>query len=85
MCKKKNTIILVAIQLTVLSVFCLFALGSASYEQATRGAGQAITCSALGYTFIGYYSNADCPIACGNKGYNGGYCTGTDTVSCYCK
>jgi len=85
--EKRNFILMIA-QLVVLTVFCLAAIGSGTSDQFTKnvvqGTGQGLSCTAQGYTFIGYQSNADCPSACKKAGYSS-YCTGDKTVSCYCK
>lgn len=82
---KRKKITLCAVQLAIITMFTLFALGSASSEPMARGMGQGLSCSAMGYTFIGYYdSDSKCSRACSEDGYST-YCTGDNTTSCYCK
>lgn len=84
MCKK--TIFTIALQVVIIGVFVLIAAGSGSERVATvsRAAYQGGTCGSRGYTFLGYYSNSDCPDACAEAGYSN-YCTGDATTACFCK
>lgn len=79
----KTKIKLLIIQLFILAFFGILAVGSGEADkQVVRAAGQGGTCGALGYTYIGTYS--DCSSACAARGYSN-YCTGDATSACFCK
>lgn len=79
----KTKIKLFLIQLVILAFFAFLAFGSGEADkQVARGALQGGTCGALGYTYIGSYS--DCGSACAARGYDS-YCIGDATTACFCK
>lgn len=84
---KRQKILLFAGQVAIVAAFVILAAGSSkeSSKSVLRGAGQGLSCSAQGYTFVGYVSSAsECSDLCESKGYSR-YCTGDSTASCYCK
>ncbi|MCQ2314751.1 MAG: hypothetical protein MJZ56_06225 [Bacteroidales bacterium] len=84
---KKGKIILCLAQLAIIGFFIVLAAGSSESEMSSfaKGVSQGADCSSRGFTFIGYYESiSDCSNACEKKGYTY-YCTGENTVSCYCK
>ena len=82
----KKTIFTIALQVVIIGVFVLIAAGSATERNALipRAAAQGGYCGAMGYTFLGYYSNSDCLSACIEAGYTS-YCTGDATTACFCQ
>lgn len=58
---------------------------SSTINSILRAAFQGGNCGANGFTYIGAYdTNAKCSEACAKKGYKY-YCTGEDTLACFCK
>ena len=58
---------------------------SSALNSFTKGVAQGATCVAAGFEFVGYVNNPyDCESMCANKGYEGAWCAGQDTASCYC-
>ena len=50
-----------------------------------RGVTQGALCLSAGFEFVGYVNNPyDCESMCANSGYDGAWCAGEDTASCYC-
>ena len=80
--KKTKKIMLCVAQILIIGLFIILAAGSTDEELAA--AGQGANCGSQGYTFVGYFSNEDCPKACGAKGFSS-YCTGRNTTACFCK
>lgn len=93
---RKKTFFILTLQVVVIGVFVLIAVGSASQSSATSSykedirAGMkagAIGAAAAdyvskGYKFIGVYDSSDCPKQCANAGYT--KYAYADTY-CYCK
>ncbi|MCL2860713.1 MAG: hypothetical protein FWF46_09310 [Oscillospiraceae bacterium] len=94
MSKKKFKNILVITQLSILLIFGLFAIGSASSRElgmsntdvynTVRAGVQGGTCAARGFTYIGNFDQSECSSACVNAGYSAA-CTGENTTACFCK
>ena len=84
--KKSKKIMLCLAQCAIIALFIILAAGSTDEQMVStsKGINQGNYCLSQGYTFVGYFNNADCKTACSNKGYNY-YCTGENTVWCGCK
>lgn len=58
---------------------------SSALNSFTRGVAQGAVCLAAGFEFVDYVKNPyDCESVCASKGYEGAWCAGEDTASCYC-
>ena len=82
----KKLFFTVVLQVVIIGAFVLIAAGSATERTAaiSRAASQGGWCGANGYTFLGFYSNSDCPSACIEAGYTS-WCTGDATTACFCQ
>ena len=80
--KKSKKIMLCLAQFAIIALFVVLAVGST--DEQIAAAGQGAECGSRGFTFVGYYSNSDCPKACGAKGFTE-YCLGRNTTACFCK
>ena len=83
----KKEIIIVLLNVTIIGIFGLIAVGSASQSDLSSDSRRALvifSCTVEGYKAIGKYSVSECPQKCLEAGY-AKYCTGEEAGWCYCK